>query len=455
MERLLPHTCPGAAVDSSARDPPPRCHPGTRKKIGDKLEEWLNNSQRRSKMIWLSGSAGTGKSAVAQTFSESSATERRFGAAYFFSRLHDRDDPKSVIPTLAYQLAVRFPEYKSLLINQITNDFTILEKTPRVQLMSLIVEPFTVLQENGHRSVLEPLLVVLDGLDECKGINAQCEIVEMIGEVVRSRKDLPILWLICSRPEPHFKYIFSRTDFPIDCDRERLLIDAETRDDVDRYLCDGFKEIRARFWYDTNASWPSEAHLKKIQGIASGLFVLASTIVRYVGDPRYSNPIQRLNDFLDFMEDRDRVGVDNPLETLDLLYSRILADIPENILPKTRAILYFCVHLTQASFTAQELCNFLRMGQHEFYDALRTLHSVMDVPPSETAIEVSLRVYHTSFGDYLKSSFRSGHFCIGHEEAVFECTKLCLFWYKIALDSNPLDGMSSNAATRPVFKRCL
>lgn len=441
MERLFSHTCPDAAVDSSARDPPPRCHPGTRETIGIKLKDWLDDAKRQWKLIWLSGPAGTGKSAIAQTFAEFCVGKCRFGAAFFFSRPNNRNDPKSLIPTLAYQLAVRFPKYKSLLIEQITNDLSILQKTPRAQLVSLIVEPFSTLRNRGDPAVREPLLIVLDGLDECQGINAQCEIVEMIGEILQSREDLPILWLICSRPEPHFKYIFSRTDFPIACDRERLEIDAETRSDVDLYLYDGFKEIRARFWDVTDVTWPPDAKLKEVQDISSGLFVLASTTLRYIGDSGHADPEGRLDDFLAFMQEKDRIGADNPLETLDLLYSRILDNIPETVIHKTRRILYFCTQIvTKNQLHAQALCNFLRMDQREFYHALRALHSVIDVPIPQLAIDVPLRLYHASFGDYLKASSRSGKFFISQEEAYVEHSKLCLFWYKDPLNSHNSDG---------------
>ncbi|KAJ3552524.1 hypothetical protein NP233_g12863 [Leucocoprinus birnbaumii] len=40
---LAPYTNPEAAVDSSARWPPPKCHPGTRVTIGATLMSWLHN----------------------------------------------------------------------------------------------------------------------------------------------------------------------------------------------------------------------------------------------------------------------------------------------------------------------------------------------------------------------------------------------------------------------------
>ncbi|XP_006458647.1 hypothetical protein AGABI2DRAFT_200449, partial [Agaricus bisporus var. bisporus H97] len=280
LDRLLPYTCPDAAVDSSARDPPPRCHPGTRQRILDTLNNWLIN--HIWKIFWLNGPAGTGKSAVAQTFAEVCLEQGRLGAAYFFFRSSGRDDPRTLIPSLAYQLAVNVPDYGNLLGHAIAFDPSIFQKTPRVQLRRLIVEPFTLLRAQGHWVNRTPLLIILDGLDECNGIQAQCEIVEMVGEIVRLKKDLPLLWLIASRPEPHLQYIFSRADFSIDCKKATLVIDADTRNDVNRYLRDSFIDIRTKFPLVTDVAWPSQAQSQLVEDIASGLFALAATIVRYI-----------------------------------------------------------------------------------------------------------------------------------------------------------------------------
>lgn len=164
LERLIPHTCPGAAVDSNARYPFPRCHPGTRQQIGNQLENWLDDPNRKTSMIWLNGLAGTGKSAIAQTFAEICVKRRRLGASFFFER-NCRNDPNTIVPTIACQLTIYLPEYRPLLLNRITQDPAILEKAPHVQFSGLIVEPITALQRQGHQINYEPLVIVLDGLD--------------------------------------------------------------------------------------------------------------------------------------------------------------------------------------------------------------------------------------------------------------------------------------------------
>jgi hypothetical protein len=178
------------------------------------LIQWVESEIRTWKIIWLYGPAGTGKSAVAQTFAEHCAGLGRLGAAFFFSRANGRNDPKTVAPTIAYQLGLACVEYKIIIAELIANDPLVLKKFPRAQFTDLIAGPFLRLKRSGHRVTQKPLVIILDGLDECAGMDEQCEFVEMIREAM-TRKDLPLLWLIVSRPEPHLTYMFTRADFPV------------------------------------------------------------------------------------------------------------------------------------------------------------------------------------------------------------------------------------------------
>ena len=49
--------------DSSARYPPPLCHPNTCQKVLKIITDWID----RHCIMWLNGHAGAGKSAIAQT----------------------------------------------------------------------------------------------------------------------------------------------------------------------------------------------------------------------------------------------------------------------------------------------------------------------------------------------------------------------------------------------------
>lgn len=71
---------PDAFHDSSARYPPPRCHPRTRKEYITKLTN-LAISDDAEHLLWMFGPAGAGKSAVAQTSTERLAEQGMLGGS--------------------------------------------------------------------------------------------------------------------------------------------------------------------------------------------------------------------------------------------------------------------------------------------------------------------------------------------------------------------------------------
>ncbi|KAF9448250.1 hypothetical protein P691DRAFT_801075 [Macrolepiota fuliginosa MF-IS2] len=417
-------------ADSSARDPPPRCHPKTRQSVRERLLIWPRSKQNQWKVKWLHGPAGVGKSAVAQTFAEECQAERCLGGAFFFSRLKGFDKPLQVVPTFAYQLAVNLPGYKAALGQLLANDPAVLQKAMHIQFRKLIIEPFSMMSSNSSSALQRPYVMILDGLDECEGESAQCEIIEMISEVTRLRSDLPLLWLICSRSESHLKMAFSRADFMINRGQEELVIDRETRDDVDRYLRDGFQKIRAKYEdVITSESWPDDHSISRVQQIASGLFILASSALEYVQDPGYANPEGQLRSLLSFFEGRSPLAT-NPLTSLDLLYTHALSTVPDHALPIALRIIRVLIHLHR-SFRLwpmmKDICGFLRLDKNTAYSSLRKLHSVLRIPTPEKFLPGRLGFYHLSFLDFLLNPVRSGKFHLPQVQSeVAECS---LFWY--------------------------
>ncbi|KAF5355193.1 hypothetical protein D9756_005677 [Leucocoprinus leucothites] len=435
MELLLPYTNPDAAMDSSARDPPPKCHPGTRVDIIEQLEEWLESLSREYDMLWLYGPAGTGKSAIAQTFAELCAERNRLGATFFFSRPNHRDKPESVIPSLAYQLAYYCPAYKSIISQTIVDDPQLLRKAVHVQFKRLIIEPFSRLQAQGHEDVRQPFLVVLDGLDECAGVRAQSQFINMISELVRLKRGFPILWLLCSRPESHLKHVFSRIP---ECGRLELLLDEGSREDVELFLRDSFAAIRDENPDIVPSNWPPEDQVRVVLRVASGLFVVGSVAFRYVDDPAsgLGTPVERLNTLVAYLVHSERVGAKSPLAALDLVYLQILSDVPSEVFPVTRRVL---VHLAFRSLVenfagrgtpAQAVCNMLQFDQSTFYNALRHLHSVLKVSSSENAAHEQLEFYHASFHDFLLEPSRSGVFTLKRQEMFAVELKTYMLWHQ-------------------------
>ena len=92
------------------------CLRGTRESGLDGIMRWAKDSQER-RVFWLNGLAGIGKSTIAQTFSQIVAEDGTLGASFFCSRDYlNRRELKNIFPTLAHQLACRYPSFRSQII---------------------------------------------------------------------------------------------------------------------------------------------------------------------------------------------------------------------------------------------------------------------------------------------------------------------------------------------------
>jgi cytidylate kinase len=95
---------------------------GTRVGILRDLDLWCRD-ERAPCIFWLDGMAGTGKSAIARTFSRSLRKENLLGGSFFCSRgSAAREDTKRIIPTLAASLARRDSGYRDALLHTLDDN---------------------------------------------------------------------------------------------------------------------------------------------------------------------------------------------------------------------------------------------------------------------------------------------------------------------------------------------
>jgi hypothetical protein len=190
MGSLSKRIIPGAAHDSSARSPPPRCHPGTRLKLIARITAWFNGQGQQELVLWLTGPAGVGKSAVVQTFAEYLVKLKLLGASVFFSRPNKRNNYRGVFITIAYQLAIRIEAYRDFVVERLSWDPELLNGDLQAQFTAFIVEPFVEKKIGGGSRRWG---ILLDGLDELKGEDAQCEIIHLITTFAHEHPDVPLV----------------------------------------------------------------------------------------------------------------------------------------------------------------------------------------------------------------------------------------------------------------------
>ncbi|KAF9450481.1 hypothetical protein P691DRAFT_773893 [Macrolepiota fuliginosa MF-IS2] len=416
IELLLKNIILGVDLDAGLRYPPPRCHKGTRQTLLGKVSSWIANADRDWSLLWIYGSAGVGKSALAQTIAEHCRDQLgRLGAALFISKKSGHFRPDRFFPTVAYQIATSFPPYRYLISQLLKDHPTILEQDSATQFRKLISEPFALLKTQGKLAPSMPLLIVLDGLDECGVQEAQFEFVEAIGEYVRLAKDHSLLWVICSRPESHLKTAFLKFATGSGCKKEQISVRGEGENDVFLYLQDSLSNIRDKYLYvfdpDSTILWPSNIELRTLSKAASGLFSFASSAIRSVGDSGVGDPQGQLTTFLESYESNHfaKAG-ENPLLPLDRDYIDILSSVPHDTLPITLRILAFCAYNPRHPLLPRELCNFLCLDPAVFLESLCEVHSVVDIPfPVPDQID-RFNLYHSSFGQFLRDPSRSGSF---------------------------------------------
>jgi hypothetical protein len=108
----------GAQYNSRERQPHPKCLQGTREKLLTYIYAFLDHKEK-NQLIWLHGTAGVGKSAVAFTVAErlrglkvteETKVEKRLAGTFFFSRKHTKHCTTGYFfATLVYQLGTNFP----------------------------------------------------------------------------------------------------------------------------------------------------------------------------------------------------------------------------------------------------------------------------------------------------------------------------------------------------------
>jgi hypothetical protein len=422
----------GAMRDSADRDPP-RCHPGTREKATEDIIGWIEEPNTSSTVLWVNGRAGVGKSALMQRIADLGLVY--FGGCFFFRRGASRCNVKDhLFSTLAYQLAMNVDGMLEAVDRAVVQDFSLPNMSAAVQLRGLIIEPIRLLSVP-----LNPIIIIIDGLDECEDFKSQREILTLIGQVT-SDPDIAIRFIIASRPEYQICDMFNKE--PLRSRTRRLVLDEgyDTAADIKRYLRESFQEIYLRnrdIMLDVRSPWPPAHHLRELVWRASGQFIYAATVVKFVdSDTDFRTPEEKL----------DIILTHSPMQAsafleLDRLYTQILSLFPDfEILVHALGAILVLEDTSSSTYPSEYACSLAAiaaitgLGEAKLHLVLRALQSIVEVPtapvfddagdnqPNGTNIQW-VKISHRSFHDFLTDEARSGPYFIDTE--LFVSRVLC------------------------------
>lgn len=427
----------GVDFNSFKRDPPPRCLPGTRVSILQAVVNWLHKPHPKESALWVRGAAGVGKSAIVQTLVEDLVKDNRLCGRVFFSGENDCGSANQVFPTIAYQLAVEDPSYKNYVLHLMLENPQSLEKSMKEQFRILIFQPFII---HGLRDGLNDLVIVLDGLDKCGAKKAQedgrlrerssedvqCEIVQLIMNLVSQYPSAPLLWVIASRPEAYLQNVFYAQDIRRRFWETEVLIDLdESCQDVEKFLRSEFSRIRRKYpdHIHRAAIWPSSKDFIAITKAALGLFIFAEVVIRCVDDPHVKNPIMQLKLAMLSVNKMPHPSKNrNPLAILDTTYNEAVSGVPRNVIEPARDILAWLAFFDHRDPNEETpdlalICNLLDITKDVAITVLRHLYSVIRLPRVGDIDSSRPTFYHASFRDHLEDPSRSRHFSIEKHES--------------------------------------
>jgi len=377
---------------------------GTRRDVLSQLESWLN-SENDKHVYWLNGLAGTGKSTIAQTFAETSFADGKLGASFFCSRnFDDRSNLRKIFPTLAFQLAHRYPPFREKLLPVLMASPDVRRESLCSQMEKLIVGPL--------KTTHTPTLIIIDALDECKDEEPASAILSILSRYV---DQIPhVKFFITGRPEPRI-----RSGFRLEALRpitevfklhnvERPLVDVDIKLFFRTSLTEAAKN---RSHCNFTEDWPLSSDIDILCEKAAGLFIYASTVIKFVAS-RYHQPPERLAILISLPQSTTHEGESG----IDSLYTEILRHAyhdmtSDNQKPESQEG-YHCfrsavgaVLLAFNPLSMRSLSDLLDDSNTPFHvsTTLGSLHSLLLVPDG---IEDSIHTFHKSFPDFLMDSKR-------------------------------------------------
>src|SRR5258705_6832501 len=333
---------------------------------------------------WFNGLPDIGKSTIARTVAEQVNGLALPMTSFFFVCHNDAlSNAKLFVTSIAFRLAEIFPKFMETVSNALKADGTLPSKSLDTQFTYLFFRPLQSL------ALSQPLILVIDALDECDTKDAQTILNNVVSHCAR----IPMLrLLITSRPENHITSVFKRAN-----NIEKVILhdidSGVVAQDIQHYLECQLKRIHE--WDEFLSippNWPSLIDLKALVHKSGRLFIWAATAVKFIGDTHILDPEGQLQIILN-----RSVSSQKPYAELDELYHMVLSKGVSNpdCMLDFRLVLATVV-LLQKPMSLLTLFKFLQIT-----DIRNLLIHIQSIIPLPHDLEGKVEIYHTSFSDFI------------------------------------------------------
>ncbi|KAF5328579.1 hypothetical protein D9619_011474 [Psilocybe cf. subviscida] len=420
LRALFSKVVPNAILNAGGRADDVQCHPGTRERVIEMVETWMggkaDSPDTGSKIMWLSGPAGAGKSAIMQTVAERQKARGHLAPNFFFFREDDtRNHADGLVATLLYQLMESYPALKEVVESVLSATPLILKQSIADQFSKLITSAIDTIARHDAF----PITLLVDGLDECKANDQfkkqQQQVLQVLHDLV-TRANSPFNVLIASRREPHlirnFKKLEKSTQFIF------LEDDSDANDGIRRFVTDKFLELKATHHLARHLGeqWPSETAINDIVAKSSAQFIYAATVMRFLETSSASPKVM-----LEIVQGVKPAEDHSPFAQIDAVYSYIFSQVKNK--PAVKAILgiHFIMNIPgprlSVTFT---MCLLLYNNLYNLEMLESLISDLTSILRLDTkARNAGLVFYHASLGDYLRDQSRSGVHHVDLEVTVF------------------------------------
>ncbi|TFK66225.1 WD40 repeat-like protein, partial [Pluteus cervinus] len=236
------------------------CLENTRVSTLADIENWAQNNPKQP-VLWLCGPAGTGKSTIATTVISKFEESKTLGAFYTCRRDHKSfRDPLQLWRNICYMLGVVYKPFGLQVAEVIRSDSYLNFGTETIHALfqKLFKQPLAMLDADPP---VEPLVVVIDALDECGTDVDRIQLLTCLLELTKLCSWIKIV--VTSRNNPEIQQCLK------DCAYQVVLDTTTSSDDVGTFIRTQFISFQL-----------SDTVIFQLIKAANGLFIWADTVFK-------------------------------------------------------------------------------------------------------------------------------------------------------------------------------